>query len=156
MVDWVLFSMVGLIRCHVLWLCWGNNLYFFTFILFYLCILPFGVLHSNQYRTLSLFGFDINPKVFRFLCGPWWPAALFVWVHETFTLGDVFVDIGVSRSATMLAWLILCFQFLLASLIFLLAYLSSMAWSTEYLNIVAMVTSLLLVLCWQVSISAGE
>ena len=66
------------------------------------------------------------------------------------------MDIGVSRSATMLAWLILCFQFLLASLIFLWAYLSSMAWSTEYLNIVAMVTSLLLVLCWQVSISAGD
>ena len=89
----------------------------FTFSWLYYCFLQFSWLPSIQACILSFVRFYFNPKIFSVFCCPWWLASLFVQVHESFLLVYVFMYIGLTHLATILAQLLLCRQFLLTSLL---------------------------------------
>ena len=71
-----------------------------------------------------IFGFDLNIKLLEFIGGPWWPAALLVWVHVKTIIFDVFLYIGLSCSAAMFAWMILYCEFLFVGFWFLVGCIS--------------------------------
>ena len=112
--------MVGSSSYHVNWLCWCNNLLYSLHLvdsitasshLVYFLLLDISHCHLSDLISISGFSVSLFPMV---ACLPF-----FLGVHETYFLGGVFVNIGLTRSSTMLARLLLCRQFLLASIQFL-------------------------------------